>query len=338
MVRARAGASGQPAGRETPQDGPTTRVNRVQGALSGFFTIGAIVVTGVLLAHLGVLGQLHRALLSRLAFLVASPALLFSLVAGADLAHLFSRTLVVSVLAIAVAGAFYLIAARVAFGRANATTVIGTLCACYTNAGNLGLPIAAAIMGDMTWMAPIMLVQIGVMQPTALALLDTRAARHAGERIAWYTYLTLPLRNPITVAVLLAVVINLAGLRMPALLMTPIELVGGIAVPAMLLAFGVSLRLDPLPGRGTHARELALIQGAKIVVHPLVAWGLGLAFGLTGPELLAVTVIAALPAAQNIYVIASRYEVGEMLARDSIFVSTMLSVPTITLLAALLGG
>ena len=56
-----------------------------------------------------------------------------------------------------------------------------------------------------------------------------------------------------------------------------------MAVPAMLLAFGVSLRLDPLPGRGTHAREVGLIQVAKVVVHPLVAWGLGLAFGLLRP-------------------------------------------------------
>ena len=38
------------------------------------------------------------------------------------------------------------------------------------------------------------------------------------------------------------------------------------------------------------------------------------------------------------YVIASRYEVGELLARDSIFISTMLSVPTITLIAGLLGA
>ncbi len=310
----------------------------MQGALSGFFTIGLIVVAGVLLAQVKVLGALHRALLSRLAFLVASPALLFSLVAKADLAHLFSRTLLVSVLAIAAAALSYLIVARLAFGRPSADTVIGTLCACYTNAGNLGLPIAAAIMGDMTWMAPIMLVQIGVLQPLALAMLDTRAARHAGRRLAWYSYPTLPLRNPITTAVLIAVVVNLAGVRVPELLMTPIDMVGAMAVPAMLLAFGVSLRLDPLPGRGGHARQVGVIQLAKIVVHPLVAWGLGVCFGLSRPELLAVTVIAALPAAQNIYVIASRYEVGEILARDAIFVSTMLSVPTITLVAGLLGG
>ena len=69
------------------------------------------------------------------------------------------------------------------FGRPSARTVIGTLCASYTNAGNLGLPIAAAIMGDMTWMAPIMLVQVGLLQPLALALLDTRAS--AGPANRW---------------------------------------------------------------------------------------------------------------------------------------------------------
>lgn len=309
----------------------------MQGALSGFFTIGTIVAAGALLAHFRVLGDLHRALLNRLAFLVASPALLFSLVSRADLAHLFSHTLVVSVLAIAIAAAGYLIGARALFGRPNARTIVGTLCASYTNAGNLGLPIAAAIMGDMTWMAPIMLVQVGFLQPVALALLDTRAARHAGEPMPWYSYLTLPLRNPITTAVLLAMAVNLSGLGVPDLVMAPIELVGAIAVPAMLLAFGVSLRLDPLPRPGRQFNEVVLIQVVKVLLMPCAAWVLGMAFGLSGHELLAVTVIAALPAAQNIFVIASRYEVGELLARDSIFISTMLSVPSITLIAALLG-
>ena len=310
----------------------------MQGALAGFFTIGAIVVAGVLLAHFKVLGDLHRALLNRLAFLVASPALIFSLVAQANLVHLFSHTLVVSMLAIVLAALAYLVAARVLFGRFGARTVIGTLCACYTNAGNLGLPIAAAIMGDMAWMAPIMLVQVGLMQPLALAVLDTRQARRAGAALTWHTYLTLPFRNPITTAVLAGVAINLSGYSVPELLMTPIQLVGAIAVPSMLLAFGISLRLDPMTGRGPHVPEVWLIQPIKVLLQPLVAWALGaFVFGLSGVELLAVTVIAGLPAAQNIYVIASRYEVGELLARDSIFTSTLLAVPTITVIAALLG-
>lgn len=270
-------------------------------------------------------------MLSRLAFTVASPALLFSLVSRADLSHLFSRTLLVSALAIALAAGAYLIAARVWFGGGDLPgRVVGTLCAAYTNAGNLGLPIAAYVLGDMTWMAPIILIQVGVLQPTALALLDLGAARKDGVRLTWWRYASLPVRNPITLGTLAGLAVNLLGIEVPTLLWEPIEMIGQVAVPAMLLAFGISLRLDPLPGRGRHARELALAAPIKVLLHPAIAFALGAwVFGLSTADLLAVTVIAALPTAQNIYLIAGRYHVRTLLARDAIFISTIASIPVI---------
>ena len=48
------------------------------------------------------------------------------------------------------------------------------------------------------------------------------------------------------------------------------------------------------------------------------------------------TVLAALPTAQNIFVLAMRYDRRVTLARDAIFLSTVLSVPAILAVAALL--
>ena len=48
------------------------------------------------------------------------------------------------------------------------------------------------------------------------------------------------------------------------------------------------------------------------------------------------TVLAALPTAQNIFVHATRYGRAEVVARDAIFVTTVLSVPVIAVIAALL--
>jgi predicted permease len=74
------------------------------------------------------------------------------------------------------------------------------------------------------------------------------------------------------------------------------------------------------------------------VGQPLVAWALATGvFGLHGHQLLDVVVTSALPAAQNLYTFASRYRVAEGLARDSILVSTVLSVPVLVVVAALLG-
>ena len=58
---------------------------------------------------------------------------------------------------------------------------------------------------------------------------------------------------------------------------------------------------------------------------------------LDGVDLLAVTVIAALPTAQNVFNHAVRYDRGVLLARDTIFVSTLSSVPVLILIAWLLG-
>ena len=226
----------------------------MQAALSGYLTIWSVIGVGWLVAHFRVLNEQHRRMLSRVAFTVASPVLLFSLLSRADLGHVFSTTIVVSALAIVIGGLVYLVAARVFFGPGDlAGRVIGTLCSIYTNAGNLGLPVAAYVLGDMTWMAPILLIQVGVLQPTALALLDLAAARGQGRRLSPLRYLTLPLRNPLTLGSIAGLLVNALHVPVPEVLWPPIEMVGQVAVPAMLLAFGISLRLDPLPGRGPHA-------------------------------------------------------------------------------------
>jgi len=303
----------------------------VQAALSGYLTIWSVIGVGWVVAHFRVLNESHRRMLSRLAFTIASPALLFTLVARANLGHLFSSTLAVSALAIAGSAAVYLVVARVFLGRGDLPgRVVGTLCSVYTNAGNLGLPIAAYVLGDMTWMAPILLLQTAIMQPAALALLDLAAVRKDGRRLSWARYVSLPLRNPITVGTLAGLALNLLHVDLPDIIWQPIEMVGQVTVPAMLIAFGISLRLDPLPGRGPHVAELAMIAPIKVLLHPALAFALGSwVFHLRLSDLLAVTVIAALPTAQNIYLISSRYHVRTLLARDAIFVSTIASIPVI---------
>lgn len=303
----------------------------MQAALIGYFTIWSVIGVGWLAAHQRVLDESGRRVLSRLAFTVAAPTLLFTLVARADLKHLFSTTLVVSLLAIVSSIVVYLVISIVLFGRRRlADPVIGGLCSAYTNAGNLGLPVAAYVLGDMTWMAPILLIQVGLLQPTALALLDLDAARGTGERLSGWRYVSLPFRNPLTVGTLAGLVVNATGFSIPEFVWTPIAMVGAVAVPAMLIAFGISLRLDPLPGKGPHAPELLLVSVLKVVVQPVIAFALATwVFELPTSAVLAVTVIAALPTAQNIYLIAGRYHVRVLLARDAIFISTIASIPVI---------
>jgi predicted permease len=234
-----------------------------------------------------------------------------------------------------VSAVLYVVPALLVWRKPGSDTIIGTLCSCYVNAGNLGLPIAAYVLGNAALVAPTLLMQLLVLQPLALALMDHAVST---QRFSLVGALTRPLRNPLTVGSLVGLGLALTGAQLPRAVHDPLVLVGGMAVPAMLLAYGVSLRLGPRPGHGTSFVEIGYITVLKLVVQPATAYCVGrFALGLGDTALLAVTVLAALPTAQNIFVHATRYVRAEVVARDAIFLTTVLSVPVVFVIAATVG-
>lgn len=308
--------------------------------LAGFATIAVVIAVGFLLAHLRILGADSQRTLARLAFYVASPALMVTVLGDTDVHRLFSANLLASIGGVAVSALTCVGLARLVWRRTASDTVIATFSAAYVNAGNLGLPIAAYALGDASLIAPMLLTQLVVLQPFGLAVLDNTARTPVpGEsrRRQVARALSHPVRNPLTLGSLLGLVVSVLDLQLPELVQDPLRLLGGMAVPAMLVAYGVSLRLGPRPGAGEPAGQIATIMSLKLVLQPVTAYAIGhFALGLTGTDLLAVTVIAALPTAQNVFTHAVRYDRGVVLARDSIFISTVLAVPVILVIVALL--
>ncbi|GAA4880269.1 AEC family transporter [Saccharopolyspora cebuensis] len=302
--------------------------------LTGFGVIAVIIVVGYALGRLGTLGDSGREVLTRLSFFVATPALLFAMLAESDLSVLISAPLVVSALStFLVAGLFVLVAALRRWNIRRAT--IGALCSSYVNAGNLGIPIAVYVLGDASLIAPVMLFQLLVLTPIALTVMD--AARE-GPPPPWWRRVLAPFSNPIVIASLAGVGTAALGWRVPTALAEPLTLIGQLAVPSVLLAFGISLHGSPLPGVGEERGPVLVSVVLKSFGHPVAAWAIGAGlFGLTGASLFAVVVISALPAAQNLFTYASRYQAGVRLARESILLSTVLSVPVIFTVSALLG-
>jgi predicted permease len=186
------------------------------------------------------------------------------------------------------------------------------------------------------------LAQLLVLQPTGLAVLD-EITHVPSDDVSWRRLLlirlTRPFRNPLAVGSLIGLALALSGIKLPVAINAPLTLVGGIAVPAMLLAYGISLRLGPRPGAGEPPIQIATLVWLKLLVQPIAAYLIGAYLvGLAGHDLLAVTVIAALPTAQNVFTIAMRYERGVIMARDTIFVATPLSVPVILIITWLLAS
>ncbi|MFB6554535.1 AEC family transporter [Streptomyces sp. NPDC056405] len=306
----------------------------MQGVLTGFAVIAVVIGVGYVLGLRGHLGPQGREVLTKLAFHVASPALLFTTLATADLSVVFSSRLLVTALStVAVAGVF--VAVGVVRGWGVGRTTIGALCSGYVNAGNLGIPIAVYVLGDASLVAPVLLFQLVLVTPVAVTILDLSGG--GGKGPLWRRLLT-PVRNPIALGSLGGVAVAASGLRVPDAVMDPVTLIGNMSVPAVLLAFGISLCGSTMPLRGAERQPVLLAVALKAVGQPAVAWALASGvFGLRGAQLLDVVVTSALPAAQNLYTYASTYGVGERLARDAILVSTVVSVPVLVGVAAVLG-
>ncbi|UYP19824.1 AEC family transporter [Rhodococcus sp. Z13] len=307
----------------------------MSGVVAGFTVIFVIIAIGFMLGRLGTLGLEAQTVLSRLVFFVATPALLFDVLASSDLSVIFSANLYIAAATAFAVAILYFVVARIWLRRAVPELTIGALCAGYVNSANLGIPIAVFVLGDASIVAPLLLFQIVVLSPIALTMLDLSTMRAGASRL---DTLLAPFKNPIVVAAAAGLAIAISGWTPPEAVMEPFSLLGGASVPGALLAFGLSLQGVRVLEKGTSPRrDIALASVLKILVQPVLAYLMGrFLFGLEDHALFAVVVVAALPTAQNVFVYASAYGRGMVLARDSALVTTLASIPAIGVIAGLL--
>lgn len=311
----------------------------MSGVVAGFTVIFVVIAVGYLLGRLGTLGSQGQFVLGRLVFFVATPALLFTTLASSDLSVIVSPTLAVASATAFAVGALYVVVAKIWLNRPLPELTIGALSASYVNSANLGIPIAVFVLGDATFVAPLLLFQIVVYSPIALTILDLTALRGANaEKLSLIDTVTAPFKNPIVLAGAAGLIVALIGWVPPRPLMQPFELIGATSVPGALLAFGLSLYGVRVLEKGSSPRrDVALASTLKIVVQPVLAYLMAhFLLGIDGHQLFAIVVVSTLPTAQNVFIYASRYRRGMVLARDSAFVTTLASIPAIALVTALL--
>jgi hypothetical protein len=267
--------------------------------------------------------------LARLVFFVAAPALLVATIATTPVGGVFTQAAVPFVVSTVVVAAAAAVTARWRWRLSRGEGTVATLCASYMNAGYLGIPIAAFVLGDVSYAVPVVLFQVLLFSPVALTLLDMRPGVRG--------LLALPLRNPIIPACALGLAVTLSGWTPPVEVLRPFELTGAAAVPLALLALGLSLGGARPLRNGPDAEIRYAVVAAKALVQPAIAYLVAWLLDLEGTLLLAAVVMSALPTAQNVFVFATRFGQAAGLARDAVVLSTLLAGVTLVLIAVWLG-
>lgn len=305
------------------------------GVLSGFFVVWAIILVGMFVGRRGILGDNARSVLSSLTFFVASPALLFETLSKANLHDVFAAPLLVTAVGAVITGLLFFLIVKLWLKRSMPEALMSSMSASLANSANLGIPIAVFVLGDASYVAPLLIFQLAFFTPMYLMALDASTSSH---RTTPLRFVLMIVRNPMIVGSALGLLVAGTGFQVPTLILEPIHLIGGAAIPAMLMAFGMSLNGSrPLQKSAGRRLDTLLASGFKLVVHPLVAYLFArFALGMDGHALFAVVVTAALPTAQNVFVAANRYQAGITVAKDTVLITTIVAVPAMIAVALLL--
>lgn len=213
------------------------------GEVIGGLAVFAVVIgVGWLLVRTGAVPRNADAVLTRVCFFAATPALLVCTLADADLGAVAGVGTLVALTAESAAILSAWALHRLVLHRTTAEATIGALASGYVNAANLGIPVLVLVLGDAAPIAPVLLLQLLVITPAAFAVLDTVTRRGSPSRLAT---LTIPLRNPLLLAVVAGAAVNLSGTDLDGAvgghLRETLDTLGRIAVPLMMLALGMSL-------------------------------------------------------------------------------------------------
>ena len=244
--------------------------------------------------------------------------------AVSDTDAFFSTVILVIAIATVTTMLIYWAISAVWFKQDAAETMAGAASSSYYNSVNIGLPIATYVLGDPTYVIPALVLQMAVLSPIVIAGLDRGASGVLQSVIAG-------LKAPVVVAAFAGFAVSASSWTVPEPVLAPLQILGGASIPMILMSFGASLTGEKV----LQSQRLATTTATalKLIGMPAVAWGVASILGLTGSDMYAALILCALPTAQNVYNYAATYRSGEVICRDTVFLTTFLSLPAMLLIA-----
>lgn len=266
---------------------------------------------------------------------LALPCLFFRLLADKPIAEIANgRFVALTTCCTAIAFAASFLATRPSAGLP--ARAIGAVAGSYSNIGYMGPPLVTSFLGPAA-SAPVALIFVfdTLFLFTAVPVLMSLAG--VERRRPWVTTIEIVRRvalHPFMLATAAGILASLAHWRPPEAADRMITWLSGASAPCALFTLGVTVALQPV---GRVAGTVSALVAIKLVAHPLIVWVLLSAFADPDPIWIqAALVMAALPPALNVFVLASQYRAGIDRASACVLVGTIASMGTLTLLLWLL--
>ena len=224
---------------------------------------------------------------------------------------------------------------RLLWQRTFSQQVINAFSSSFSNTVLLGIPIILLTFGDRA-VLPLFII-IGthgiIMVPLFTIMLEMGKSGRASVRTVIFRTSYGLFTNPLIIGLLSGLACNLFEITLWKPLDEMAKLLANSVTSCALFALGATLASFR---KNIPWQEVPMIVILKTILHPVVVWGLAtLVFRVKEAIWIQVLVLlAAQPTGVNPFLFASRYNVGQLVSSGSAFISTIVSIFTLSALLA----
>jgi len=224
----------------------------------------------------------------------------------------------------------------------------GALVAAFPNSGFMGVPLMVALLGPLAAGPTILTMVIDMIVITSLCIALSRldGAEQHGAAKALKNALRGVLANPMPWSILLGALASLLALELPGPVARVLDMLADAASPVALFTIGTVLARAQMLAASGHEdaplrRDYLPVAFKKLVLHPLLVLLVGgalmqLGLPLSRFALTVLVLVAALPSASNVSLLAERFGANNGRVARIILVTTATAFASFSLVVALL--
>jgi malonate transporter and related proteins len=162
-----------------------------------------------------------------------------------------------------------------------------------------------------------------VMFPLAVILLEVGQRDAERSRTTSLDTLKHVVFNPLVISTIVGMLWSVAGLRMPGPVAAYLNIFADALTPCALFAIGLGLSMQ---GLRANIGRASLLAAVKLVIMPLVVYGLSMLLGLDPLYTIAAVICAAVPTAKTAYILAGEYHCEELMVASTVSLTTLASI------------
>ena len=214
-------------------------------------------------------------------------------------------------------------------------SVFGLGCV-FSNCIMLGLPLAKVSLGDESVPSIALVLVFNALILWTLVTVSVEWARNGSFSMSGFARTVRGvLTNPVVIGILSGTFFSMTGWDLPEAIDAPLGMIAQAGTPMALITLGMGLAEY---GIREGWRISVAVSAIKLVLNPLVVWGIAWMLGLPAMETQSVVLLSSMAVGANVYLMSRQFKALEGATASCLVLSTLLAAVTTPIALSLMAS